>query len=57
MYTIMDDAALATSWLFGKLVRPNPRDEPDEAAPAARADEHHAVLGDEAGRPLPLAAE
>ena len=30
-YTIMDDAALGVARLFRWLVRPNPRDEPEEA--------------------------
>jgi hypothetical protein len=57
VYTIMDDVARGTSWLFRWLIRPNRVDDPElDAMKLAR---HHAANSDSAiGKPpLQIAAE
>jgi multidrug efflux pump subunit AcrB len=53
-YTIMDDAARGTGWLFRRLVKPNPKDDPEEdgALPA----NVHPIAG-KTHEHMPLAAE
>ncbi len=54
-YTIMDDAAIGTSRLFRWLIKPNQKDDPEDAATVHASNVH--ALERAAGRELPLAAE
>ena len=53
VYTIMDDAALGTAWLFRKLVNPNAKDDPEDDVKADPGNVHALPHG----RDLPIAAE
>ena len=54
-YTIMDDAALGTAWLFRWLVKPNERDDPEEDSLDMGPNVHQMPHGP--AKHLPMAAE
>jgi len=54
-YTIMDDAALGTAWLFRWLVKPNERDDPEEDGLELGPNVHQMPQGP--AKHLPIAAE
>ncbi|MDP3895726.1 MAG: efflux RND transporter permease subunit, partial [Mesorhizobium sp.] len=55
VYTIMDDVSIGTSRLFGWLVRPNAKDDPEDDAKPDRGNVHALPHG--GAREMPIAAE